>query len=81
MLVIARHYGLNRGVEGDFSIGQDALDVFQFCSKQRQNPILHRAAVHFLCTLAKGKVDLSLIGSKTMDLILLCLFDECMEVL
>jgi len=35
--------------------------------------------VHFLCALAESKVDLSLIGGDTMDLILLCLVNECTE--
>ena len=64
-------------MEGDVSIGQDAADIFQFRSKQRRNPLFCGAAVHFLCALAESKVDLSLIGGDTMDLILLRLFNEC----
>ena len=72
-----RHDDCNRGVEGDDSTGQDAAYIFQFRAKQRRNPVLRGAVVHFLCTLAESKVDLSLIGGDTMDLILLRLFNEC----
>ena len=49
----------NRGVEGDFSIGEDAAYIFQFRSKQRLNPVFRGVAVNLLRALAEGKIDLS----------------------
>ncbi len=73
-----RKYDCNRGVEGDVGVGQDVAYIFQFCVKQRRNSVFRGAAVHFLCALAESKIDLSLIGGETMNLMLLHPLHTCM---
>ena len=70
VLVVARYCDCDRCVERDASISQDAAYIFQFRSEGGQDPVHHGAAVHFLCNLAEGKVDLSLIGGDAVGHVL-----------
>jgi hypothetical protein len=77
--VVAGYYDCDRCVEGDVGISQNAAYIIQFRLVGGRDPVRHGAAVHFLCALAEGKVDLSLIGGDAVGHVLFSFFNECTE--
>ena len=68
-------------MKGDARVGKDATDVLYFCLERRWDSVLCWATVHLSCTLAEGKIYLSLAGGRTMGLILLGPFNKGGEAL
>jgi hypothetical protein len=68
-------------MKGDACVGKDATDVLYFCLERWWDPVFYWATVHLSCTLAEGKNYLSLVGGRTMGLVLLGLFNKGMEAL